>query len=371
MRRIYYITRIILLAFMLIATSCNQTARSEAETEEPLCIKSLNLFTLHIVNELLNRQGEPEWLSRGAFIPLTDIHPFSNHPDSLAIPEFVSSVDWHNLLRNVSRDDPAYEDFRIFQQEMREREVLKLDIEYRRRFLERTNIAETDTVFFYNYVTDVLVAIPVNEFEVVGVDRWLPNTTQWDFYFGFHSSYRCEFGEIWDSHSGFDRVLVYVGNTHPFARGGLRAIRWQNIPAEDFPLEKSNIETDNERVLYLMEYGVREDRAFRYEFEHFVLFSQHFMCFLSFSNRWEVRAMHLLIIDTKTDSVVAERVIDDGFGGMLTLVGFIGYLFRNAPPVALDFWIVAQRNRSNSCPFILFLDAEVDDIYIRCDNRRW
>ena len=356
---------IIFIVLALIISSCNK--RVEIVAEEPLCTSSLNLFTLRNVNDILRLWDEPEFVDKGVFISLSDIHELIRHPDSLAIPASNSGIDW----RGRWSPDLKGEELFLFFNEMDERQFFHLDEEYRRRFLERTKISETDIVFLYNYADDALLAFPVNELNVAVVARHFPHTCQYNYRIGFHmdrvllyESDESNDFDLWE----FERVLVYIGQAHPFARGGMREIQWRRIPTEDFPIAKSNIETDNERILYLLEYGRRSARAYLYEFENFILFSQDILRFWSAHNRWNPAALHLLIIDTEIDSVVVERVIPNGWGwyGRGTR---IGNLFRNAPPVALGFWWPDWRTPSDLCPFIMFLDAEIADVYIRCDNQ--
>jgi hypothetical protein len=373
MRNIYIVLSIFLFA------SCINNQKKE-NIEEPLCIKNLNIFTLWSVNDLLGLWHEPEFVDRGFFIPLSDIDRLSDHPDSLAIPEFVSPVDWGNH-RHFS--DFSDEELRLLSSAMLEREFLVLGVEYRKRFLERTNISEADSVFVYCYATDVLLALPVKELNVAAVSRWKPNTSQYDFRFGFeiNSDDLIGFEEVSDSWRILGKLLVYIGKTHPFARDGMRAIRWSRVPVENFPLEKSNLDTDDETILYFMKYGIIDDWGFQYEFEQFMIFVQT----LSDPTDRLRSAKRLLIIDTETENIVTERVIYLSSVGRPTSLNFgiqsgrhnndknqwVGYLFRNTPPVALGFWEEWLQNPSNLCPFIMFLDAEIDDVYIKCDNRRW
>ena len=137
---------IIFIVLALIISSCNKQV--EVVAEEPLCTSTLNLFTMRCVNIMLGTWDVPEseWVDRGIFISLSDIHELIRHPDSLAIPKFVSRVDYRNVWSNPASDP---EESRILRNEMREREFMVLDAEYRKRFLERVNISETDSVFWW------------------------------------------------------------------------------------------------------------------------------------------------------------------------------------------------------------------------------
>jgi hypothetical protein len=361
---------------MFFAFSCNQ---AKSEKNEPLCTKNLNIFTLRSVNDLLDLWDEPEFVDRGFFISLSDIDQLSNHPDSLAVPEFVSRIDW----RGRRFSELSEEELRIFSDEMfGERRFFRLDTEYRRRFLARTNISETDSVFVYCYADDILLlAFPVKKLNVSAIARRFPHHNQDDYSIGFeiHTDNLLDLRGV----NLFDKVFVYVGKTHPFARGGMEVIQWRRIPSENFPLEKSNLVTNDETVLYFMENGTRSERAFLYSTENFRIFLQDISLA---SDRW-ARARHLLIIDERTEDVVLERVIYSSRYGFITPLNFgieytlrvhtdirnqwIGNLFRNSPPVILGFWEVPRGMLSTSCPFIMFLDPTIDDIFIRCDNRCW
>ena len=364
-----------LITLTLLASSCNKQV--EKVPEDPLCTNTLNLFAVRDVTRILDTR---DGVDRGVLISLSDIDRLSHHPDSLAVPEFVSSVDY----RRWNTGALSEEEWHILRKDMLKREFMILDAEYRKRFLERTGISEIDTVFVYHYAGDVLLAIPVNELNVAAVSRWWPNASQYDFHIGFHKDslvfcelsskdrfVYCEVSSVYYYWS-LNNALVYVGQTHPFARGGMREIRWERIPAEDFPLEKSTIEADDERILRLLEWeAIRNyDNAYRYKFEHFTLFLQDFARYCGDFWGWRIRAAtHLLIIDTRTDSVVVDRLIGAERGSALSDWDWVGRLFRNAPPVALNFSeIHCWFPNSNYCPVIMFLDAKVDDVYIRCDN---
>lgn len=63
------------------------------------------------------------------FISLSDNHPLSDHPDSLAIPNLES-------------------------EDRNEVKVIKLDEVYRKRLLSGMGISESDQVFIYDYEVD-------------------------------------------------------------------------------------------------------------------------------------------------------------------------------------------------------------------------
>ena len=76
------------------------------------------------------------------FVSLSDVYPLSSHSDSLAIPDIK---------------DKGIQSAQYF----------KLDVTYRKRFLSKTKIAETDQVFIYDYASNRIVSFTVKSLNVV------------------------------------------------------------------------------------------------------------------------------------------------------------------------------------------------------------
>ena len=315
-------TTIIFITLAFFAISCNQ-----AKTEKYLCTNSLNLFTIQSVNILLHCR---DWDNdRGVIIPLSAIDRLSEHPDSLSIPRFVSRFDWSDRHFSELSD----EERRLLFREDDERRFRHLYGEYRRRFLERTGISETDSMFVSDLENNALLAFEVRELPVAAV--FSPPTARTPYPFPatqYQRNYRIGFDMndvsdlLWHYFFYSYHVMVYVGEKNPFVGSQIRKIQWQRIHFEDFPLEKSNLQPEDIVVPHLMDYLTRRN-AFLYESENYLIFVQNlYHTAFGFKQR---RARHLLIIDKRTDNVLFERMFRS------TCTGFIDDI--DSPPAAFEF----------------------------------
>ena len=294
---------LLLLTLAFITSSCNR------QVEKYLCTNSLTLFTLINPNWWFWNWEADNYVERNSFVSLSAIDRFIDDPDLWAVPtEFVSRIDWRG--RHIT--ELSLEEWRILLDEWAERSFFRLDTEYRKRFLERTGISETDSVFVYDFAKNVLRVFQVKELNVAAA--LVPPSKHWEYpYYQGQHNYRIGF-EIDDAdlnefcwYSEAENIVVYVGKKNPFVMGQMREIRWRNIPSEDFPLEKSNLQPEDIIVPHLMEYLTRRD-TFLYESEDFMVFLQD-LFFRSLK-----RARHLLIIDKETENVLVERVFRSNEG---------------------------------------------------------
>ncbi|MCR6642948.1 MAG: hypothetical protein NVV82_29145 [Sporocytophaga sp.] len=326
-----------------------QTTIAEQPTEEPIITNNKLNVNDHIVTQgfdlYLLRDLESIIGLKVGFISLSEIYPLSEHPDSLAIPN----------PEEVNKDSLQY---------------FKLSSEYRNRFLSKTKISEEDSVFIYDYSTDVLVSYPVKILSIVAyLNVYMePNECpcrQNDYMIGFQINK--------SSLTGFDKYLnnslVYVGKENPFILGQMRPISWERIDIKDFPLEKSNIPNNVFR-----QHDVEKGNAYLYNSELYQYYIQEYS---EGGNSFYLVQRHLIVTNMK-DDVILEKVFNDSEGTSIAPLNFgiensnfsdlkeqwTGYLFKNKPQVVFGFvW------SSFGCPNIIFLDSNVDDVYINCDNR--
>lgn len=304
----------------------------------PLCLSAqdLNLYWLIDLEENENKKV--------GFVSLSDSYPLSKHPDSLAIPDFY----------NVKKEN---------------REYFKLEQEYRKRFLSKTRISETDSLFAYNYSTNTLLSFSVKDLNAVAylnnyrsVDNCHP-CDQYDYRIGFEIK-KSLLNELGNS---YQHVLVYVGNVNPFVQGQMKSIIWKNIRPSEFPIEKSNPKTQYRYT------DTKRDKAYLYGSNEF----QYFLQDLLKINTDKVWERHFLIIDKSNGEVIVERVFQYSESQDLAPLNlgepredyvnhpeqWTGKLFKNKPKVVFGLqWA------SFSCPSLIFLGSE-KEIYINCDNR--
>jgi hypothetical protein len=275
-----------------------------------------------------------------AFISLSDVYDLSVHPDSLAIPD-LSEI--------------GIEDSKKF-------EYIKLDEKYRKRFLSKTKISETDIVFIYDYSHDVLMSFTVKNLNIVaclnvyGAD-W--PYSQEDYMIGFeiNKKYLTGFGKYPSN------TLVYVGKENPFVQGQVKHVVWKKIESKNFPVSAISSEDTTELNKYLIKGRYVTGNAYKYEKDGLQYFIQDI---LRLTDDW-IFAKRLIVIDLKTKETVFKKNYFDSEGESFAPLDnqWTGKLFKNKPSVIFGFmWI------SFGCPGITFLDsAKKEDIYINCDNR--
>ena len=269
------------------------------------------------------------------FISLSDIYRLSEHPDSLAIPE--ESIDEH----------------------------FTLDSKYRKRFLSKTKIAESDKVFLYDYVQNKLLSFTVKNLDVVAnISPYesggeTPHS-QYDYMIGFEIDKKLThvFGDY------ANEILVAVGKKNPFAEKQLTAIAWKKINSKEFPSKKI---TDEFGMLE-QKYTIGESYLFKYEnLDYFIQ---------DFIRDQSIFARRLLVVDSKTKAVFYEELFSEGESDSLAPLNFIdetetnvinqwtGKLFKNKENVIFGF-----EYHSFSCPYITVLSKKPAQIEINCDNR--
>jgi hypothetical protein len=260
----------------------------------------------------------------------------------------------------------------------------KLNPEYRKKFLSKTTISETDIVFIYDYSTDWFISFPVRELNIVATLNDYSNPDHCpcpEYYYMIGFEINKEFL------MGFSRyytdALVYVGAENPFVRGEMKVIAWEKIASNDFPLGLAN---DTIVAELRSNKGLTKGEAFLYEFENFKYFVQSWtdVHYNEGTHKmYKTGNRHLLVVDKKSGEVVVERLFRSDEGRLPAPLNFgiefeegydndfttyrgqwAGKLFKNKPPVVFGFeW------DSYGCPYITFLNRYEKNLYIRCDNR--
>ena len=324
-----------------LETSDTVNSNNYSDEEKQLTyVKDLDLFWI--------RDLEENAKTKVGFISLSDIYPLSEHPDSLAIPS-LENVDNQNL------------------------QYFKLNSIYRKRFLSKTNISETDSVFIYDYSKDALLYFSVKELNVVAylndyMDIKDCPCSQYDYMIGFEvpKSNLNGLGKY------FSDALVFIGKDNPFTRGQMKAIEWQKIITEIFPLEKSKL--TNTQKHYKHKDAIK-GQAYFYETEIYQVFIQDYT---EPNNLARVQDRHLIVIDKKSGDVVNETMFNNSEGTSVAPLNFginnpnysdlkeqwMGKLFKNKPEVIFGFeWV------SFGCPGIIYINSLNKYIQINCDNR--
>jgi len=275
-----------------------------------------------------------------AFVSLSDIYPLSgDETDTLALPE----------VEKMGVKAAAY---------------FTLEKKYRNRFLAKTNISETDSVFVYDYRKTKLFSFAVKKLKTAALLSVYTSEQDWpyhryDYRIGFEISKQYLKG-VSDYYSD---VLVYVGKENPFTKEPLTPIVWSKIPINEYPSQpihkKDLAEFKNKAV----------GNTYAYKADHFQYFLQEYL-----NNLKEVGSRRLLVLDSKTKKVVVEKLFLESEGSSPAplngdnnengAIQYTGRLFKNKPPVVFGF-----QYQSFGCESISLIDTSNEDIYIQCDNR--
>lgn len=292
-------------------------------------VKDFDLFWIRDLEENENKKV--------GFISLSDIYPLSKHPDSLAIPN----------LENIAKENQLY---------------FKLNSTYRKKFLSKTNISESDSVFIYDYYSDVLMSYSVKNLNVVAyLNNYMDISdcpcNQYDYMIGFEvaKSNLNGFGKY------FSDVLVSIGKRNPFARGQMKSIDWKKIPSEKFPFKRGQLAEAQKKDINT---NAIKGQAYFSENNKYQIFIQDYI--LSKENIY-LQNRHLIVFDKEMENIVYETLFSSSESTSIAPIGgqWIGSLFKNKPDVIFGFEGV-----SFGCPYIDYINSKDNKyIEINCDNR--
>ncbi len=278
---------------------------------------------IYPINSLQKNKDKQEYTP---FVPLTDMFPFKNHPDSTVIADQYLAED--NL-----------------------KSYHTLDSKYRARFLEQNHFAENDSVFVYNYAENQLTSYLVRDVPLVAHITPYESSTvvsPWDYLIGFDFQDRTPIN-TWDS---FYDSFVYIGKDNPFYRGDIKPFKWEAITK----IPNSIVERDH-RVN-----KVNLDYAYTYQDKDMTFF-------------YFIPLAKIFVINANTNEVIFETTFFTGEGADLSPLNYFdkeypmvnqwtGKLFKDYPPVLFGFvW------QSFGCDNIDIIQLPLTTIPILCDNR--
>lgn len=332
-------------AFLALLSACEKKHSAKAEqqdvsknavtetdsiqTEEQGSRKeSINLFTVM-----------PKDSSDIAFISLSDIYPVGDEKDTLALPN----------LEKMGKQNAQYFTF---------------EKNYRKRFLSKTNISETDSVFIYDYAKNKLVSFSVKNLKTAALLNGYSSEEDWpyhnyDFMIGFeiNKKYLKDFSEYYQD------ALVYVGKENPFAKEQLTPVNWKKIPAKDFPSKP--LKSEDQKTLK----GNTAGNTYAFKTNSYQYFLQDYV-----DNRKILFGRRLLVTDPKTKEIIIDKLYSQSEGTSPTALNYeegdnvvnqwTGRLFKNKPQVVFGFVY-----ESFGCPGISIIDKSNEEIYLQCDNR--
>ncbi len=297
-----------------------------------LCSSSAQNFSIYDV-DLYETEAKDSF----AFISLSDNYLVSEHPDSLTIPPSKNHL-----------------------------QTFKLDGKYRKQFLYKTKIKETDNVYVYDYYKDKLVILKVSKLEAYACLNVYSSADEGpfpDYYYMI--GFKIDKMHFKESDKYYSNSLVYFGKENPFARGGVNPVIWKKITANEFPA--LDLTPENQKLIQGQRYTLGD--TWRSEADGFNYFLRDIVADNRIFARW------LLVFNSKSNTLILDRMFVDSEGTMQTTLNysdieypsvnqFAGKLFKNKPPVVFGFEYV-----SFGCPGITFLSASETDLYINCDNR--
>jgi hypothetical protein len=307
-----------------MATTENDTT----ETEEAPRKESINLFTLTYKDS-----------SDVAFVSLSDIYPLSDTAsDTLALPN----------IEKMEKQASKY---------------FTLEKKYRNRFLSKTNISETDSLFVYDYAKNKLVSFAIKNLKAAAWINGYSSEEDWPYprYY-----YMIGFEISKQSLNGFSDyysdVIVYAGKENPFTKEALKPIVWKKIAGKEYPSKP--MKAGDRAILKNTVSG----NTYSYRSESYQYFLQDYLD----SNKI-IYDRRLLVTNSNKDIIIEKLYSQsegtspaplNGENGDNSFDQYTGKLFKNKPPVVFGF-----QYESFGCPAISIIDKSNEDIYIQCDNR--
>lgn len=204
-------------AFLILLSACNKkentstatlpevAEHAEIETDTLQTEETSKKESIYLFNVTAKDSNDI------AFVSLSDIYPVSDEKDTLVLPN----------IEKMGKYDAQYFTF---------------DKNYRKRFLSKTNISETDSMFIYDYAKNKQVSFAVKNLKTAAMLNGYSSEEDWpyhnyDFMIGFeiNKKYLNGFSEYYRD------ALVYVGKENPFSKERLKPIVWKKIAKKDYP----------------------------------------------------------------------------------------------------------------------------------------
>lgn len=324
-----------------------------------LLLFSVNGLTSLIAQDLAIFDLELRKNESVGFISLSDVYPLSERPDSLAIPNLEDEL---NDKLGKLPENPTDESIeKVKDQFIKNAEYFILSSKYRKIFLSKTKILETDLVFIYDYSLDVLISFTVKNLNIVaclniyGAD-WPYSQNDYMIGFEINKKFLTGFGKYPSN------TLVYVGKENPFVQGQLKHIVWKKIETTDFPTSAVSSKDTSELREYFRAYQYVTGTTYKYEKEGLQYFIQDF---IRLQDNF-IPAKRLIVIDLKTKETIFNKHYFSSEGTSFAPLNnqWTGKLFKNKPPVIFGF-----QYESFGCPSITLLDSMENEVGINCDSR--
>lgn len=224
---------------------------------------------------------------------------------------------------------------------------------YREKFLDKMNLNESDTIYVYDYLLNVLSTFPIHSLETAAILSPYAYAGDELYDSEYMIGFMIDQEQLAISSKGYFRhSICYIGKENPFSVVPLAVMDWQLTSMQNIPT----------KLLSQANYINQDAAIYSYTVDTITCYIQE--------------QRNLLVVDNRTNSVIFQKQFDLGEGDDFVPLQFksnfdlrqngqrIGYLFKDRPMVVIDFLY-----RSFGCPAITYLDPRYEDQYIYCDNR--
>ncbi|WP_417941512.1 oxidoreductase [Flavobacterium sp. RS13.1] len=312
----------------LVENNQAKTDSIQKEEEQTSKKESINLFTL-----------TPKDSSDVAFVSLSDIYPVNDEKDTVVLPN----------IEKLGKYDAQYFTF---------------DKNYRKRFLSKTHISETDSVFIFDYAKNKMASFAVKNLKTAAMLDLYSSEEDWPYrHFDFMIGFEISKKHLNGFSDYFRDALVYIGKENPFSKEGLKPIVWKKIPGNEYPSKPMKNE---DRALLK---NTLTGNTYFFKTENYHYFLQEYL-----ENHKEIYGRRLLVTDSKTKEIIIEKIYCQSEGtspaplnyedGYHTINQWTGRLFKNKPIVVFGFEYI-----SFGCATISVIDKSNEEIFLQCDNR--
>lgn len=330
-------------------------------------MKNYNFYTLIILGFFFfscqngNQKNENQKVSQQtkenstplAKVNLNDFHIFEVHPmeNGNNYNIFISLSDIYSDSISVPPEIIKNQKYLSFA----ELKHLELPQNYREKLLKGTQLQENDTLYIYNYKSNILEKFPINTLKAVA--NLNVYTSEGEEIFDYYYMIGFELPKTEGDENAMERAnfnFAYFGKEIPFNHKPLQPIRWKKVAANQFPVKNQHPNLKPGNVYYF------KDKEFQYYIQD-----------LMGENEPLERKLAVL----KNGKLIFDKIYARGEGAeFTTLEGienseypvyqYTGNLFKGKPPVVFQFV-----SESFGCSEITFLDQKYPAIYTNCDNR--
>jgi hypothetical protein len=304
-----------------------------------LTVKSQDLEIYSLLSSE-NKQGHSF-----SFVSLGLDYPFVAHPDSLVIADgYLGAMDYDYSTDNYH----------------------PVEAVYRKRFLSRLKIKESDNIYLYHLLLDTVYSFNVKDLKLVaffdGYGASLPVSDN-DYMIGFEIGNEALFSRNAGRFS--KHVFVNIGTKDPFQTGQVKPIKWKKSKNLNFPRPKNEAEL-RENVL-----ANSTNLTYKYEQAHLGYYLQSYLdsegCLLG---QW------LIVIDRVNKTEVYNKFMRGSEGMRLLETNsvnsdydehnyqFTGRLFKDQPPIIYNFYY-----HRFGCDIIHFVEKKEHFIRRNCGAR--